>query len=107
MYPNVHRPKRKIFLLAGEDETLRDDALWFAKHALGINWRPESYSKSRRDYSADELEYKSENVQAYIERYSVHDEMTVFEKALAGIKEGKSVDELGDDCFGTKSWWSF
>lgn len=99
--PTFSDPRRRLFLLAGEDETLRDDAIWFAKYAMGIDWLPENYSRDHKEYSNDELEFKSECAQAFIQRYGVHDEMMSFERPLEYVREGKSVEELGDDCYGT------
>lgn len=89
-------PNRKLFLLAGEDETLRDDAIYFAKYALQVPWEYANYGRSKLAYSAEELQYKTANVHAYIEPWGVHDAMMVFEKGLAAVKEGKTVKDLDD-----------
>lgn len=101
--PTYNDPRRKIFLLAGEDETLRDDSIWFANYALGANWDFRNYSKTRSDYSVDELEYKTANVEAYVEPLGVHDAVLIIERPLAAVEEGKLVEELNDqEFFGTK-----
>lgn len=101
--PTYSDVSRKLFLLAGEDETLRDDAIYFAKYALQVPWDCANYARSKLDYSAEELQYKSANVHAHIEPWGVHDAMMVFEKGLAAVKDGKTAKDLDDkECFGLK-----
>lgn len=101
--PTYNDPRRKIFLLTGEDETLRDDSIYWANYALGAQWNARNYKKTRTDYSVEELQHKTPNVEAYIEPYGVHDAIMVFEKGLVAVNEGKSLGDLDDEtCYGTR-----
>lgn len=100
--PTYNAPERQIFLLAGEDETLRDDSIWWASCALGAPWELETY-RNTKEYSSEDLEYKTANVKAYIEPAGVHDASMVFEKGMAAVREGKVWQDLDDEkCYGIK-----
>lgn len=106
--PTFSDPKRSIFLLAGEDETLLDDSVWLAKYALGVPWDAQNYRRDREEYSYEDLEYITDNVEAYIEPQGCHDAFVVFEKAFAEVEKGKTLEALDDTaCFGTKRLAAF
>ncbi|RCK65002.1 putative steryl acetyl hydrolase mug81 [Candida viswanathii] len=99
--PTFHEPGYSTFVILGEDETMRDDILTWAKYALGSSlapplrgsngvWDPEVH-----EYFRDEKD--SAFVEVVMEPQGIHDAFFIFENGILGeLEKGKkvSVEEL-------------
>lgn len=96
--PTFSDPKRKVFMLLGESETLRDECLWFAKYALGLDWYGHTYLDEK--LGPEFYNYETENTCVYVEPQGFHISMFLFEKNLFKRIESKTVtsaDQLTDE----------
>lgn len=96
--PTFNDPKRKVFMLLGESETLRDECLWFAKYALGLDWYGHTYLDEK--LGPEFYNYETENTFVYVEPQGLHISMFLFERNLFKRIENKTVtraDQLTDE----------
>lgn len=106
--PTFSSPKYDVFVIAGEDESFRDDILEFCKHALNVPWYGDGfrYGHLHEFYDREHFEFErrgeegNANVTMYVERWGVHDATLVLEAGLAlrvagDLRKGKRT-KLGD-----------
>lgn len=107
--PTFNDPNRKVFMLCGESETLRDESLWWAKYALGLDWYGHTYLDEK--LGPEFYTYETDNTCAYVEPQGFHISMFLFEKNLLKKIEAKTItsaDDLTDERnFGLKRFTRF
>lgn len=88
--PNFSSPKYDVYLIAGEDESFRDDILEFSMHALNIPWYGDGYKYGHLHENFDPDHHAFErrdvdgypNTTMYIEPWGVHDATLFLETDL-------------------------
>lgn len=87
--PTFSDPRRKVFMLCGESETLRDECLWWAKYALGVDWYGHTYIDE--DLGPEYYHYETENTTVYMEPQGFHISIFLFEKNLLRKIESNTI----------------
>ncbi|KAF3990286.1 hypothetical protein FT663_01064 [Candidozyma haemuli var. vulneris] len=96
--PTFNDPERKIFMICGESETLRDECLWWAKYALGIDWFGHTYSDE--ELGPEFYSYETENTSVFVEPQGYHISIFLFEKNLLKKIENNTItsaEQLTDE----------
>lgn len=107
--PTFHSEDRKLFMLLGENETLRDECLLFADIALDVHW----YGHTYLDEELGPEFYKSvnKNVSVFMEPMGYHIGIFMFEKLVlndVAHKKITSYEQLSEkDTFGLKKLTQF
>lgn len=96
--PTFNSPKRKIFMICGESESLRDECLWWAKYALGLNWYGHTYTNEK--LGPEYYVHETPNCCVYMEPKGYHISIFLFEKNLLKKIENGSISrasQLSDE----------
>lgn len=108
----TYGPKSKVFVLIGEDETLRDETLLWIKYALGVDWYGKNkYGIFQDKFEKENYELVTSHVLAYVEPWGYHDALFVFENSALGLIEKGEVtgpqDLEDEDHYGLKRLAAF
>lgn len=96
--PTFNDPGHDLFILAGEDEVIRDDILHWCYYALGIPlYNQYKYGQSNNKFDKSKHEYiRNEegkaHVRLYVEPWGVHDTMLLLENEVINeFKKNKNL----------------
>lgn len=111
--PTFSDPNYSVFIVAGEDESFRDDIVQWAHYSLGLPWHEkvkygnlhEVFEKEHYEFSRRKVKGQA-NLTAYIEPLGVHDSTFFFEnticyKIASNLKKSlpNNVEDFSDETY--------
>lgn len=107
--PSFTDPRRKLLMIVGENETLRDECLLWGKVALNLEWHGHTYIDE--NLGPEYYEFEDKNTSVYMEPMGFHIGIFMFEKLVLDKivkKKITSYTQLKDEqTFGLKKLTKF